>query len=346
MKTIIDEIMQTNETSFDREKGGFHPTLGYGKSISFEQEFPFHPALGRGRQVSWEANNEMEEELVGTDDRIRVQDTKPVPFRWICHLDLDFPDPDNPGQALRFYGTGILISPRHILTAGHCLYDRIQGSGGTYSTVQVRRVIAYPGRNASFSLGSAQSIAFKIHSNWLSNRNYRFDIGLIKLDKNIGDQVFSSLGNKKLGFWGSPNDGYKSKIVPLEKSQFLNQIVNVAGYPGDKGETDAQGFKKADWLMSASDIVVNTNPQAGNELIYYKTDTCGGESGGPVWQYYSDGSRYLIAIHTGPCISGYSDCSTQPGKTCFPNSRQSTSNRGVFLSRSIIDLINQWVRTA
>jgi len=323
---------------------GFHPALGQMKSISLENEFEdnasaYHPMLGKMKQIDREAMGEYEEgELVGADGRVRIGDTKKVPFRWICYLELNFPDPDAPGKVLQAAGTGVLISPRHILTAGHCLFSSIKGSKGTIAKKQVISVTAYPGRSAGYYLGSATGTTFKIHGTWLASQSPRFDLGLIKLNTNIGDKVFSSLDNQALGFWGSQTKGQGTRIIPFDRAQILNNTANVAGYPGDKPA----------WLMWHSDKIVNTNPQAGSELIYYLMDTCAGHSGSPVWlTNTSTGNRFLIAIHTGPCIVSGSgtDCSPQAGVPCIPGRQRYSSNRGVFLTQGVINMIMDWVRT-
>ena len=65
-----------------------------------DQETPTfvkHPTLGIGRVVSAELafETEPEEEIIGTDERVIVGDTKKAPYRWVCCLDLYFEDPDS-----------------------------------------------------------------------------------------------------------------------------------------------------------------------------------------------------------------------------------------------------------
>jgi hypothetical protein len=64
-----------------------------------------------------------ESEVFGNDGRVRVTDTLIAPARWICAIDLFIDDPKrgkggSPVKSLS-RATGILIGPRHVLTAAH-----------------------------------------------------------------------------------------------------------------------------------------------------------------------------------------------------------------------------------
>ncbi len=358
MQTILDEILTKSPVipkkrhnkscgcSACKQKNretAYHPFLGYGKSISAEEEFEtntvsYHPSLGPGIPISRETEYEDDEfELVGKDGRKRIYSTKKVPFRWTCMLYLDFPDPDKKGGVIRFRGSGVLVANRHILTCGHNLYGRYTGSKGTSTTRYVRRVYAYPGRSGSskpFGFTTAKKI--KVHAKWKKNKNPRYDLGMIRLRKSLGTTSYKSLNGEKLGYWGSKTNGFKTRIIPFKNSELQNKMVNVAGYPIDKPLE----------LWWDADRISHAKPKAGNQLIYYKTDTCAGNSGGPVWLYNSrKGGRFLIAIHTGTCLPGYSDCKDLSGKPCYKGRQRRSSNRGVLLSKSVINMIRRWIRT-
>ncbi len=65
-------------------------------------------------------------DVCGHDDRAEILNTNTAPWRWICQLLMKFPNGN-------FIGTGWLIGPRTVMTAGHCLYDSRRGGGWAQS---------------------------------------------------------------------------------------------------------------------------------------------------------------------------------------------------------------------
>jgi V8-like Glu-specific endopeptidase len=316
-----------------------HPTLGRGRRVPRQREIPeyenppraFHPALGPGRKVPRGSGAELEI-VPPLDERQRVTNTREVPFRWVCALSLYFPDPDDPSSDLLFIGSGTLISGRHVLTAGHCLYDRVSGSAGTQRALEVSRVRAFPGRNGQETpFGASDSVAVAYSTSWRSSRSFRFDYGVVTLRDDLGSRAFSSIGGP-LGHWGSASRGSGTRISPLGRSTLQGAAVNISGYPADKPSgTQWRSFGK----------VTRATPAAAAELIYYDLDTCGGHSGSPVWLRWQN-TRNLVAIHTGPCIPGATDCATVPGASCFPGGSRYTANRGILITSSVLADVNRW----
>jgi V8-like Glu-specific endopeptidase len=326
------------------ETAVFHPTLGRGRRVPVQGETAttappatlFHHTLGRGRRVPTGVASEME--LVGVDERQPVANTAEVPFRWICHIESFFPDPENPGFEMQFpsAGTGTLVSPTHVLTAGHVIFNDFPLSTGGRVNLQASRVVVTPGRNGTLppQFGTSMSFTTVVTDAWRNHLDFRFDYGLITLLDPLGDRTIPALGGP-LGYWGSPSRGAGTQIVPLARAALANQPVNISGYPGDKPDgTPWRAFGR----------VTSTTPHAATELIYYDLDTCAGHSGSPIWLRTGE-TRNLVAVHTGPCIDG-PDCRPRVGPVCFPDGQQVTSNRGIFITSSVMADVARWMGAA
>jgi V8-like Glu-specific endopeptidase len=343
-ESILHNFETEDEYGSQRIAALSHPSLGHGKIFPRQGEVQqyesgtgaYHPSLGKGKIISKSGEINSELEVIGIDERVNVINTKDVPFRWICHLNLLFPDPDNSSNYIGFGGSGTLISPHHILTAGHCVFSNVTGSNGTSANLQVSKVIATPGSISSGSgpFGSASGTKVQYTSLWRSTQNPRYDFGLITLSQDIGSKPMSALGGKPLGFWGSSSYGSGTRINPKDRNTLLNATVNISGYPGDKPDGTP-------WRAVGK--IINIMPAAGSELIYYDVDTCPGHSGAPVWIRYED-FRNMVAIHTGACLIG-PDCSYLSGTYCTTTRQRRTSNRGILITPSLMSQVQQWMNS-
>lgn len=203
------------------------------------------------------------ENVIGEDNRIRVN---PVGFPWaaICALRI------RAQNGVSYVGTGWLVAPRTVLTAGHCVY--LHDAGGWASSIEV-----IPAMNgASRPFGSAVSSNLRSVTGWTVNRSSENDYGCIILpaDKRFGDST---------GYFG----------FAVRNDRFLmDAALNLSGYPLDKG-ADTQ------WYMAQ-------RPKSVTEKnIKYDIDTYGGQSGAPIW-VLENGNRYAVGIHTNGHDSGNS----------------------------------------
>lgn len=338
-----------------------HPRLGYGRRLpagATDEEFELdtggapivrHPRMGIGRrlpagatdeeldELSWVGGGsgagELDQEIVGTDDRVRVNPTTAVPFRFICSLVLSFPDPASPGGSLSFRGSGTLIGNRHVLTCAHNIRDTLPGGGATLYTAT--SVVARPARNLTTNpYGTARSSRLRWAPGWTGSAVGQ-DWALITLATSIGAKKFASLGNQPLGFWSSPKYGAGTRLNAKD-SIAVDAPLNVAGYPGDKcgaspskgSATDAQlaacsGAKFASTMWKSFGKATGSSPSGGAGLLLYSMDTKPGHSGSPVWLRWQD-YRNLVAVHTG----GWS----------------ASANRGVRLTETILAQIRTWMK--
>ena len=198
------------------------------------------------------------EVVIGADDRVQIHETATSPWSGICHLGITAPD----GQ--RFIGTGWLISPRCVITAGHCVF--IRGAGGWAKSIQVTA-----GRNGgSFPFGQVTATQFSALPRWVSFNDRNFDCGCIILPKPFR----ASNGAQPFTF------RYAAKSDDAIRARALN----LSGYPGDKG-----GITQ--WFHARG------AKTAAGTVITYDIDSAGGQSGSPVW-HLENGVRTAVGIHT------------------------------------------------
>lgn len=197
------------------------------------------------------------ESVLGVDERVRILDTELAPWRMICALSMSGP---NGAGAI---GTGWFVGPKTILTAGHCVHS-IDFLGGWAERIEVS-----PGRNGQkFPYSTVVGTRFTSLDRWVNSADADFDIGCIHLDQPLGQTV----GWFALAALGAPETaGY---------------LVNVSGYPGDRGGGTEQ-YHHRNRVLKVTD-----------RRIYYDVDTYGGQSGAPVWIHESEGTPPLaIGIH-------------------------------------------------
>jgi len=212
------------------------------------------------------------EVVVGEDDRTRRTDTDQYPWRCVCSLLMT-----DGRTGKRYVGTGWLVSPRVVLTAGHCVYlydnDSFPNDTGAWAT----SIEVTPGRNGNERpFGSVESNVLRSSQGWVHDRDTRVDFGAIILPEThrFGDQ---------LGWFG---------YAAWDDEVLSSNVLNLSGYPADK-DAGTQWFHK----QTASAV-------EEYELLY-GIDTFGGQSGSPVWIKTAEGLRYGVGIHkTGPRVAG------------------------------------------
>ncbi|MEX2233629.1 MAG: serine protease [Cyclobacteriaceae bacterium] len=198
------------------------------------------------------------EVVIGTDERIQITDTQKYPWRVIASLLITAADNS------QWIGTGWFISPRTLITAGHCVcikHNPLPSRNGWVKKIQV-----LPGRNGSnLPFGGITATEFWSVKGWVENGLENYDYAAIILPAPFPQDI---------GFYGF--GVYKDEKLKM-------QIVNVAGYPGDK---------LSGTLWYDKRTVGSLNP----DKVYYAADTAGGQSGTVVY-IVENGKRIGVAIH-------------------------------------------------
>ena len=198
------------------------------------------------------------EAIIGTDDRVQIHPTSAYPWRVNASLLTTAAD------GSMWIGTGWFISPRTLITAGHCVFFKNSGVAGRDGWVRSIRVM--PGRNGStLPFGSVTTSWFRSVTAWTVSGNHNYDYGAIILPSPLGSTV-----------------GWLGYSV-YSDSQLVGSTANVSGYPGDKPAG-------TQWYHANRVSAVN------GTKVYYTVDTMGGQSGSAVYQI-RDGGRYAVAVH-------------------------------------------------
>jgi V8-like Glu-specific endopeptidase len=195
------------------------------------------------------------EAIVDRDDRVQITQTSQIPWRRLCALRIQFPS----GSSFR--GTGFLVGPRAVVTAGHCVFLRNQGGWA-------RKVEVIPGCNGtSRPFGQVESTSLRSVGGWVTGGKPESDYGCVVLPAGAFD-------NKNLGSFG---------FAAFEAPVLLAQPAVIVGFPGDKPPYEMWGAARALKGVTA-------------KTLLYNTATMGGQSGAPVYIKRS-GQRFVVGIH-------------------------------------------------
>lgn len=220
------------------------------------------------------------ETVLGADDRIRITNTGDLPWRMNASLVITARDGSS------WIGTGWFISPKVLITAGHCVFIKNSGVAGRDGWVQ--KITVIPGRNGTtMPYGQAASTSFRSVTNWTGSGDPNYDYGAIILNTPLGNQT---------GWYGFGN---------YSDADLVDKSANISGYPGDKPSG-------TQWYHAGKITAVNS------KKVYYTTDTAGGQSGSAVYRIIN-GGRYAVAIHAYGSGGGPTNSGTRIVKPVYDN---------------------------
>jgi V8-like Glu-specific endopeptidase len=221
------------------------------------------------------------EAVLGTDERVRIHDTAKYPYRALASLLITARD------GSEWIGTGWFVSPRTLVTAGHCVYIKRSGIPARDGWVRSIRVLA--GRNGNQApFGTVVASQFWSVKGWTEDGDENFDYAAIIVPEPLGSRV---------GTFG---------FGVFTDAALAGQIINITGYPGDKPSGE---------MWHDSRVIASTSPTK----VHYAADTAGGQSGAPAY-IIRDGRRYGVAVHA------YGGVTTNSGTRISPPVYQNLRN--------------------
>jgi V8-like Glu-specific endopeptidase len=224
--------------------------------------------------------------IIGTDDRRPVRNPLEIPCRFICQLWVR--QRDSNGKVTHSGATGLLVSPRHVLTAAHVLISEDTDDRGQWvktTATEVRVTPARDGGDRPFGTATALLPA-RIAPGWSPRqKNPGFDYALLTLDTALGEQTFKRLGGKMLGYWGSLGAGGGTTLRAARADALNGRTAITAGYPNDRGGNESPFITRG--ALSGAD--------ARLRHMNITADACEGQSGSPVWLTI-DGRHCLVGM--------------------------------------------------
>ena len=187
------------------------------------------------------------------DEREVVRNPREDPWRRICSLHIVAQGGQTTG------GTGWLVGPRTVVTAGHCVHNASVGGW-------VARIFVMPGRNgrAVNETDMVEAVHFEALKKWTDERQIDSDIGAIHLPVELG---------RKFGWFACTDLD--------DRSLFEHEIV-VAGYPLERnGET-----------MLRSDGRIRA---VSRNRLFHDVDAMVGQSGSPLFTKTSP--HRVVGVH-------------------------------------------------
>lgn len=231
---VVTKNMKTGEVSFSEGADIAYTESENSNPTYTEAWFP----TVEGSEI-YSANDSRS--LIGEDNRVRVDNTKMMPYSAICYIEIEWSDGSTS------LGTAFMIYDDLALTAGHCVYSSENGGWATNINV-------WPGKDGygfwNNPYGTTESTYLRTASEWVSTEDEEYDWALIELEEPIGNET---------GWFG----------IGWSASDLTGTDVTISGYPG---EHRYYQYKMSDEITRCTtnklyyDVIDTTGGQSGSPI--------------------------------------------------------------------------------
>jgi len=176
------------------ERGGRLMLIGIATSYDARSQLGLllHDRLVLDQVSRWRAED------TPTPKRVQRRIPLEVPYRWVCRLEVR----DNDLKRTVGYGTGVMISNKHVLTSARVIH----GFSRDRRRYSIRITPGY--EFGKEGLGSTTASKGRVSPKFSPDtKDASEDYGLLTLSKPLGAEVFSSIGKIVLGSWGDESHG-------------------------------------------------------------------------------------------------------------------------------------------
>lgn len=189
----------------------------------------------------------VDKQLFGNYLRQQITDASKAPYSFIGNLNTDC--------------TGTLIGPKHIITAGHCVYDVSYRQLTSYLIFTPRQI-----ENGTYPFGEIKAKKIFIQKEFIDSLDVAYDFAVVELAGPVGN---------KTG-WA------EIQVVTNETSL---KKIRITGYPQDQ-------ILDTMWTVTCPATIKGTQ-------ILYKCDTTNGMSGSSLFSSKAPGAPETIyGIHS------------------------------------------------
>ena len=266
--------------------------------------------------------NHLNQEIIGLDTRRPVLDTTRPPYRWICSIEVEFPEPvinalgvlENLGKkwqdlpkTTKGCGSGLLIKRGKVLTCSHVvmglkLVKDNRRRALHLQTVLPDRVRVIPGRNyaaldpAPFQVWQSARIEVNPTFKKLLSQKVELvdaeqvrqalqtDIGFIDLKpKYRNDRQIQVFPGDLYGWWNNKHNCFFKPVSDQFRKSLYNRMITVCGFPGDKGEVDC-----GQMYLSRNKVITPLSKIQGRTANPQITPAQGRYQGRNEWQSHLD----------------------------------------------------------